>query len=541
MSSRIALNIVFFLFLAISCTNKTKVSQDLLTAYSQMEDTPELALQTLESIDINQLTTRKLKAKYAMLYTMALDRNLVFLTNDSIINPALKYYKRHGTNEEKLLTYHYSGNIAMNTGDNEKAMKAYVKAEQYIPNTANKKAIARLYNAKMLVYQRIYDYKAAISQGKEAAKWFLAANDSTRYFNIANDMVILNMMSEDDSETDHWLNVMLAGYKSLTSEQKCRYHAIVLNRATRNNSDNIGKLLDSYLSNVTEEALVNWIYVAEAYRKTNDYQSALDAIDSYLKFGGKKDAAYHVILAMIYESMNDSSNALKHYKEYINETDTDDMQIFSSDTKFIEERYQAEIKSITHRLYIIIISLCLVAITLLVIILIQRIKRIKHERNLEREETERMFTSLKGEIEKLKKIKKDKSIDKEILESVEQRIKVLNMFILAELSDSFHVIAHKELEKLMENREEFMESTKKTFMISHPKFMEYLHKQSLTEWEIGCCCLYCIGFNGAEISEYLNRKAIYNVNGTIRQKLNIPKGKTQIDIYLKQKMQELHS
>lgn len=93
----------------------------------------------------------------------------------------------------------------------------------------------------------------------------------------------------------------------------------------------------------------------------------------------------------------------------------------------------------------------------------------------------------------------------------------------------------------MENREEFMESTKKTFMISHPKFIDYLHKANLTEWEIGCCCLYCIGLNGAEISEYLNRKAIYNVNGVIRQKLNIPRGKTQIDIFLKQKMRELHS
>ena len=115
------------------------------------------------------------------------------------------------------------------------------------------------------------------------------------------------------------------------------------------------------------------------------------------------------------------------------------------------------------------------------------------------------------------------------------------MFILAELSDSFEKIAYNELGKLMENREEFLESTRKIFMISHPQFMAYLRKQNLTEWEIGCCCLYCIGFNGAEVSEYLNRKAIYNVNGTIRQKLNIPKGGTQIDVFLQQKMKEFHS
>ena len=159
----------------------------------------------------------------------------------------------------------------------------------------------------------------------------------------------------------------------------------------------------------------------------------------------------------------------------------------------------------------------------------------------EKEETERMFASLKAEIAQLKKIRKDKSIDKDIIASVEQRLNVLNMFILAELSDSFEKIAYAELGKLMEDREGFLESTRKTFMVSHPKFMSYLQKKNLTEWEIGCCCLYCIGFNGAELSEYLNRKAIYNVNSIIRQKLDIPKGGTQIDVFLKQKMQEFHS
>lgn len=245
------------------------------------------------------------------------------------------------------------------------------------------------------------------------------------------------------------------------------------------------------------------------------------------------------------------------------------MSIFESDTKFIEERYDAELKSVRQSLYIIIITLSLTIVVLVLIILAQRIKKEKEEKRIqkikfdeerrtivgekeqveakyvllreEKEETERMHDSLKAEIEQLKKIRKDKSIDKDILASVEQRLNVLNMFILAELSDSFEKIAYTELGKLMENREDFLESTKKTFMISHPKFMAYLRKRNLTEWEIGCCCLYCIGFNGAEISEYLNRKAIYNVNSTIRQKLDIPKGGTQIDVFLKQKMQEFHT
>ena len=256
-------------------------------------------------------------------------------------------------------------------------------------------------------------------------------------------------------------------------------------------------------------------------------------------------------------------------KQYISFMDSDKLSVIEGDTKFIEERYKSELKVLKQSLYIIVITFTLLIIILILIILSQRMKKVKEEKRIqkiefdkerkvivgekeqveakyvllkeEKEETERMFASLKAEIAQLKKIRKDKSIDKDIIASVEQRLNVLNMFILAELSDSFEKIAYAELGKLMEDREGFLESTRKTFMVSHPKFMSYLQKKNLTEWEIGCCCLYCIGFNGAELSEYLNRKAIYNVNSIIRQKLDIPKGGTQIDVFLKQKMQEFHS
>lgn len=556
---------VFF----VSCTDQSTVSRYLDTADFHMEDNPEVALQTLKNINQDLLATPRLKARFALLYFMALDKNYVEVKSDSIIAPALKYYKKHGSNDEKLLAYHYNGIIAYNAGDTEQAMKYYVEAERYISNATNKKAIARLFNAKMLAYHSIYDYSSALQQAELAADWFLDAKDSTKYFNIVNDIVILEMILDDSAGVDKWLDVLYGSFSSLTEQQKSRYYAILLNIATINGSDNIRVLLDQYLSNTLDCSMVNWIYVAEAYRVIKDYKSALSAISSYLKYGGIEDAAYFACISAIYESMNDAENALQAYKEYVKYTDEQDLKIFNSDTKFIEERYQSEIKSINQRAYIIIISLSLFIILLLLVILMQRMIRVKNERRLdkikfdeerrnivdekqrveaeyvilkeEKEETEKMFVSLKAEAAQLKKIKKDKSIDKDILISVEQRLNVLNMFILAELSESFEKIAYRELEKLMENREEFMESTKKTFMISHPKFIDYLHKANLTEWEIGCCCLYCIGLNGAEISEYLNRKAIYNVNGVIRQKLNIPRGKTQIDIFLKQKMRELHS
>ena len=118
-----------------------------------IEEHPEEALKVLESVNREELTTRKLKAKHALLYSMALDKNYIDVTNDSIIAPAVYYYKYHGTAEEKLLTSYYRGVIYLYAGDTEQAMKKFVEAERHIASNVSKKAIARLYNAKMVAYQ----------------------------------------------------------------------------------------------------------------------------------------------------------------------------------------------------------------------------------------------------------------------------------------------------------------------------------------------------------------------------------------------------
>lgn len=569
MNKRHILYILILGFVLASCSDTTEVERYLDAADVHMEDNPEMALETLEDIDREMLTTRKVRARFALLYTMALDKNYIDVASDSIIAPAVKYYENHGTAEDKFKTLYYTGRIYQNAGNVEAAMKKFVEAEYHISNQIDKGIIARMYKAKMVAYQSIFDYKSAVLQAHNAARYYLAANDSIRYLNAVNDIAVLYSQLNDMESQDKYIKILESNTSIMDEYQLSNYYAIRLNTAFGISDHTINDTLSEYLSVISDKSLINWLSVSKAYIVLQDFKSARIALDSYISYGGLPDPSYYWIAATLYEHLGEYCEALKYYKEYQNSTDETDVYIFESDTKFIEERYDAELKSVRQSLYIIIITLSLTIVVLVLIILAQRMKKVKEEKRIqkikfdeerraivgekeevearyvlikeEKEEAERMYSSLKAEIEQLKKIRKDKSIDKDILASVEQRLNVLNMFILAELSDSFEKIAYTELGKLMENREGFLESTKKTFMISHPKFMAYLRERNLTEWEIGCCCLYCIGFNGAEISEYLNRKAIYNVNSTIRQKLDIPKGGTQIDVFLKLKMQEFHT
>lgn len=570
MNIRHTLYIILLGFLIVACADTTEVERYLDAADVHMEENPQMALETLESIDREMLTTRKVQAKFALLYTMALDKNYIDVASDSIIAPAVRYYQSHGTAKDKLLTYYYNGVISLNAGDTERAMENYVEAERYVGECGDKKAIAILYKAKMAIYSDLYEHDKAILQGKLAAQYFLDDCDTLRYINTINDITAQYDLLDDSLAVVTNLEAIRGHWDIMTDAQKSNYYAISLSNALKHPVYlEIASLLQDYQDHISDPRYIKWMVVANAYLTINDYKGASYALEQYDRYDGRVQLPYFWIKASIQEHNGLYTDAIEIYKQYISFMDSDKLSVIEGDTKFIEERYKSELKVLKQSLYIIVITFTLLIIILILIILSQRMKKVKEEKRIqkiefdkerkvivgekeqveakyvllkeEKEETERMFASLKAEIAQLKKIRKDKSIDKDIIASVEQRLNVLNMFILAELSDSFEKIAYAELGKLMEDREGFLESTRKTFMVSHPKFMSYLQKKNLTEWEIGCCCLYCIGFNGAELSEYLNRKAIYNVNSIIRQKLDIPKGGTQIDVFLKQKMQEFHS
>lgn len=196
--------------------------------------------------------------------------------------------------------------------------------------------------------------------------------------------------------------------------------------------------------------------------------------------------------ASLQEALSNPAEALSAYKTYMKMLDEEKVSIFQNDTKFLEERRDAKIRSDNYILYIIIISLTLVIICLVSVLLYQKVQKVKWEKAQEainhrnkqnaliqeKEAVEKMYASLKTELNRLKKIRKDNKIDPEVQQSVEKRLNVLNMFVLAELSASFRHTAYEELNRMMEDREGFILSTTKTFMISHPGFISYLKSKN---------------------------------------------------------------
>ena len=100
----------------VSCNGarKSETFRLLEDVDSYIEARPDSALAVLEGIDKSELTSKELEAKYALLLSQALDKNYIDLQSDSIIAPAVRYYENHGTPDERLKMYYYSGRIKQN-------------------------------------------------------------------------------------------------------------------------------------------------------------------------------------------------------------------------------------------------------------------------------------------------------------------------------------------------------------------------------------------------------------------------------------------
>ena len=153
----------------------------------------------------------------------------------------------------------------------------------------------------------------------------------------------------------------------------------------------------------------------------------------------------------------------------------------------------------------------------------------------------RSIELLEKEKEMLSSMRRDGELNEEMRGMLEERLKVLNGFITAYISGNCSEQAYNELEKLMSDRRDFIDSTRLSFVIWHPRFLEFLKEKGLTDMEIGYCCLHAIGLRGKEIVSYLNSKTYYNASSTIRKKLGLNEHDTNINLYIQKLIKEIES
>ena len=117
------------LALFCSCADR-EVIRTLDDVESYIMERPDSALKTLESIDRAQLTTKRSRAQHALLHAMALDKNYIDVTDDSLALIAVNYYKDHKPQKNYARALYYLGKCYYYRGEYDKAILEYSKAEK---------------------------------------------------------------------------------------------------------------------------------------------------------------------------------------------------------------------------------------------------------------------------------------------------------------------------------------------------------------------------------------------------------------------------
>ena len=533
----------------VSCNGarKSETFKLLEDVDSYIEARPDSALAVLEGIDKPELTSKELEAKYALLLSQALDKNYIDLQSDSIIAPAVRYYENHGTPDERLLTHYYRGVIYLNDGDRESAMESYIKAERYVDECRDYGVIARLYTAKMNLYRYAYDFASALEQEEIASSYFLKDKDTIRYISTLNTITGLKMQLGQYSEAYQYLDKIKSLWNNLDEYQKSIYYSNMLHLSKSDSVLNTGSILKEYVSEISNHQYADWLNIANAYISVSDYQSASDAIDRYIEYGGIANAPYYWTLALLYEGLKEYEKSNSAYKEYFKITGEENVVILESDTKFIEERHQKEIQLLesernTER--ITLISIIAILCAFIIIYFIRKQLKIrtaeKRQLEIEKQKYEQLYADAVSERDALTKMGEDANVKDETKAVIRERLEVLNKVIISHITDtsSANKKAFQELEALVANRDSFIESTRLTIEGNNPEFIAALKKQGLTDEEINICCLYIIGLKGKDIKAYTSQPRLYIQSAEIRHKLGLTENDTNLAIHLRNMLEK---
>lgn len=552
--------IILLSVLFTSCSDR-QVLRMLDDIDTYISERPDSALAVLDSLSGTDIRGREANARFALLYSMALDKNYIDLTDDSLINVAVGWYRRHGTADERLKAWYYQGRVYENAGDNEKAMESFVRAEVYAGEAKDYAAAGRLYLRKADIYMQIYDFDAYIENMRLANKFSALDADIESYAYTLLELADGYNFIDCQDSVAIYLSAAEQYYDNMTFNDKQLYYSICL----KSKSDVQKEDICRYIDVINDSSAIEWLGVSLAYFRAGDIDSAENAIHLYEQYNDSaiisNNQKYQLIRSFIKESTEDYYDALSAYKEYVRITDSIDLEILDADTKFIEERHAKDMEILKkhNRVTILIMSL---VILLLAGIIVGRYVRQKMQAMAEsrhrveeentriwaekvraeedRKKYERLYSKVLSERDLLKK-SIGMATDASVRKMMQDRFSVLEKYVAAHLSGNMGHEAGEELEKLLSDRESFLQSTRLSFAFSHPGFLSYLKGCGLTEEEIGICCLYGMGLHGKEIGTYLGHKGYYNYSSRIRRKLGLDSHGQHIDGYLRDILQKTDS
>lgn len=384
-------SILLCFLLLLSCSGG-EVGRALSRADELMWSSPDSALAILESVDTSAMSVRSQKARYSLLYSMALDRNNIKTTDTRTIMPAVKYYERHGTPDDRLKTLFYLGRMQANAEEYDKAVVTLSKALEYSDDVSDIKMLGFTYSEIAYSYSQTKNFfESRLYYGK-AESCFDRAGEH-RYscmmvLNKANDCV----SSVAWSEADSLFNSIIAD-ESFPSDLKAdalsTYGRMLTicpfsdyNKAVSMFERSMELLEDNHLRYVNDECVY-----AYALAKVGRMKEAKEIFAILDERGLSAVPVYRYCLSQVKKIEGNYSEAYSMLLESLRDTDAQILEIQSQSSAIAQKNYykklslEKERDVLQYRLWMVILmtisGLIIVCVT---VILYKRYAKAENER-----------------------------------------------------------------------------------------------------------------------------------------------------------------
>ncbi len=548
---------MFISLLALmSCVDSRTSCSLLYMAESQMQASPAEALSSIKAVEPSTLYSRKSRAKYALLYSQALDRTGVDTTSDSLISVALKYYKRRGATDDRAKAFYYSGRVYENMGNCDSAIIQYTVTDELLRNSTNLHLKGLTANALGRMYESQNYAEIALAKYLSAAETFLQNNDkknALRSYIRALDMCYI----QGDSEIyQQYFSTTL----SLAEELRDTMRILSLNKSKAVNVIHVERDYNAALE-ILNNAVCRYnngqypchyyFDLVRIFVNIGQLDRALEYIDrirSNPNISSRLNLELEYLLSQIYRDKNNFAKAYKHSCKALSICDSLYFAEKNHVIPELQERYRNDIlrqhneyleRREQYQLIITVVSILLSLFVVLWIINWRKNYILEKERQIL--EYREMISQMKSEYENIRGYREQLLSDEMISRHIEFLKRILETTAYhkgdkesyASKMESILTKCSTAKELKCDNANEILRIIQDLINIKHPGIIDYLRGKyaSLSNMELSLLCMIVLNISKPAICLVMNIscKTYYNYRNILRHRLRINSYDTTIE------------
>lgn len=558
-SMKVLYTALLALLLFPSCRRQSgDIDSFLHNAESLMNEHPEDALSIIRHIDRRKIYSSASEARYALLYSQALDKNYVDVTSDSLTAVAVNYYDRHGTKHERAMAHYYQGRVFSNAGNFDAAIRSYSLAEDAASGTDDYYLLGLINNAVGNLHFEQYDLDEALQRDQQAASFFHRAqspyNEALAYIGVGT----VYSLKGDNVNVEKAYNKAIEIYKELNATDKILplYEDIIIETKLNTGIDlsSIKRDLRHYYTiynngRIPIQSMGLWQGI---YLKANELDSARLCGEIILRnrqaFNAHKIAGCYSLLERIEMARGNYPEAYRYVKQYIAVMDSINQEKEEALVLELEQKYRNRIlnqsyenlKQHNDQQRIITGLVLLFSLSLLIAGLLY-LRKWRENAALKMREAEAEKESLSRACRELQeqlgtvgdRVDTDDEQERQLFDALEERMVVLRNWVdkAETMKPALFMKSFRDYMTVNVKSKHALSDLQYVVNRKYYGVVDYLkaHYPELRKQDLDLCCLLCFGFSQHGICYLYNYEDIgsfYNKRSRLRKKLGLPPERT---------------